>query len=97
MSYIIALSFGPIMAMVALTTIDCTSTQAISYRHLPMSILGFHDINGNLMVLGKGEHGLDANGANGGTANGLSGANSPGFNGTNSVGVNGNNTNGANG
>lgn len=97
MSYIIALSFVPIMAVVALTTIACTSTQGLTYKHLPMSILGFHDINGNLMVLGKGEHGLDANGANDGTANGLSGANSPGLNGTNSAGVNGNNANGTNG
>ncbi len=80
-----------------MTVLAYTSTGALSYRHLPMSILGIHDINGNIVNLGNSEHGIDANGANGGIANGLAGSNSTGSNGTSSTGLNGNNTNGANG
>jgi hypothetical protein len=92
-----ALPSGAIIAVAAMTLLADTSTEALSYKHLPMSILGIHDINGNVVNLGNNGHGLDANGANGGIANGQAGSNSQGSNGTSSNGLIGNNTNGANG
>lgn len=96
MNHSFALSSGAIYAAAAITLL-ATSTEALSYKQLPMSILGIHDINGNVVNLSNDGHGLDANGANGGIANGQDGSNSQGSNGTSSNGLNGNNTNGANG
>ncbi len=97
MTHSLALLSGAIIAGAVVTLLAYTSTGALSYKHLPMSILGIHDINGNIVNLGSSEHGVDANGANGGIANGHAGLNSEGSNGTSSTGLNGNNTNGANG